>query len=309
MKATFIFDPKINRLKWCEGWPEKPSKTICEADCNCEIGDPCKMLPIEMEAYETAIRAKFPERPKLLPLSCDVDCDGYCGDVCPVIAGNRIHNETIKKDYDQAIQREAIANAIPLSEEANKLIQPILRQQCFQQPAKLIPFDLTLEGKMISRKICTCYGDNCDLGDECPYRKTVADFIPDEPNQKQLLTEMMKSSERLGHYGVPDEVKEPIEVPMTCIPLGVIFQVGVHKFIGLADNRGRNFSLNSVDENGNIGQVNEWQKCPVCDGVGYFNESGPNPKTGSFVISEMDGLCPTCNGHRIISKTTGTIFF
>ena len=40
-----------------------------------------------------------------------------------------------------------------------------------------------------------------------------------------------------------------------------------------------------------------WQKCPVCNGTGKNYNGSP--------IASSAPLCPTCNGHRIISELTG----
>ena len=44
---------------------------------------------------------------------------------------------------------------------------------------------------------------------------------------------------------------------------------------------------------------NEWQKCPVCEGSGKL----PPYLVADIIIYGKD--CPTCNGHRIISRVTG----
>lgn len=39
-----------------------------------------------------------------------------------------------------------------------------------------------------------------------------------------------------------------------------------------------------------------WQKCPICNGTGVHN---------NIVVNTINSICKTCNGHGIISESTG----
>ena len=43
-----------------------------------------------------------------------------------------------------------------------------------------------------------------------------------------------------------------------------------------------------------------WQKCPICEGKGFIEDTNYN--SGKCTLTST---CPTCEGHRIISKISG----
>jgi len=68
---------------------------------------------------------QMPEEPTMLPLSCNVNCEGNCGDVCPEIQGNRLENEHQKQAYKNRV-KQARASAIPVSEESKEKVRDLI---------------------------------------------------------------------------------------------------------------------------------------------------------------------------------------
>ena len=72
---------------------------------------------------------RMPEEPIILPLTCNVKCDGYCGDVCPEIRSNRIENERQIQVYKNKIQ-QARASALPVADESKEKVNLEIWWQC-----------------------------------------------------------------------------------------------------------------------------------------------------------------------------------
>jgi hypothetical protein len=136
----------------------------------------------------------FPTKPERLPLSCDEDCEGKCGDICPVIGGNREGNEINEKWYNQSVA-DFIRDCTPIVSEDQEKVRTAIIESIGRELNNLLPesskvFKLQLPYPLLDHTIYKVEGLKFELTckwngnrDACG-NETCWDVYPSEGCQK-----------------------------------------------------------------------------------------------------------------------------